>query len=107
MGAITLYERFFPGAGAALVAGGGLPTVERVSDAFAGAGFRVEGLRAVAVTAVVAYHAGATWLPGGFLGVDVFFVVSGYLIAAGLLQGRLALHHPRARAVAQGLHVLG
>ena len=46
----------------------------------------IEGLRAVAVSAVVAYHAGATWLPGGFLGVDVFFVVSGYLIAAGLLQ---------------------
>lgn len=46
----------------------------------------IEGLRAVAVSGVVAYHAGATWLPGGFLGVDVFFVVSGYLIAAGLLQ---------------------
>ena len=46
----------------------------------------IEGLRAVAVSAVVAYHAGATWLPGGFLGVDVFFVVSGYLIAAGLVQ---------------------
>src|SRR5918993_1126301 len=40
MGPITLYRRFFPGAGAALVAGGGLPTVERVSEAFAGAGFR-------------------------------------------------------------------
>ncbi|HUP84398.1 MAG TPA: acyltransferase family protein [Acidimicrobiales bacterium] len=46
----------------------------------------IEGVRAIAVSAVVAYHAGATWLPGGFLGVDVFFVVSGYLIAAGLLK---------------------
>jgi SAM-dependent methyltransferase len=47
MGAITLYERFFTGVWAALAATGGLPTVERVSDAFAGAGFRVEALRAV------------------------------------------------------------
>ena len=59
MGAITLYERFFPGAAAALVAGGGLPTVERVSDGFAGAGFRVEGLRAVdqvSATSLAAYR---------------------------------------------------
>jgi SAM-dependent methyltransferase len=48
MGAITLYERFFPGAGRALVASGGLPTVEGVSAAFAGAGFRTEALRSVA-----------------------------------------------------------
>ena len=45
----------------------------------------VDGLRALAVAAVVAYHAGAGWLPGGFLGVDVFFVISGYLITSLLL----------------------
>ncbi len=45
----------------------------------------VAGLRALAVAAVVAYHAGAGWLPGGFLGVDVFFVISGYLITSLLL----------------------
>jgi len=45
---VTLYTRFFPGAGAFLVAGGGLPGVERVSAAFAGAGFRVETLQQVA-----------------------------------------------------------
>jgi peptidoglycan/LPS O-acetylase OafA/YrhL len=45
----------------------------------------VDGLRALAVAAVVAYHAGAAWLPGGFLGVDVFFVISGYLITSLLL----------------------
>ncbi len=45
----------------------------------------VDGLRALAVGAVVAYHAGAGWLPGGFLGVDVFFVISGYLITSLLL----------------------
>jgi SAM-dependent methyltransferase len=48
MGGITLYQRFFPGAGRALVASGGLPTVEGVSAAFAGAGFRTEALRSVA-----------------------------------------------------------
>ncbi len=49
-------------------------------------GFRpdIEGLRAVAVTLVVLYHAGVPWLAGGYVGVDVFFVVSGFLIT-GLL----------------------
>ncbi|MCR6031270.1 acyltransferase family protein [Nocardioides sp. zg-579] len=44
----------------------------------------IQGLRAIAVLVVVAAHAGVAWLPGGFVGVDVFFVISGYLIA-GLL----------------------
>jgi ubiquinone/menaquinone biosynthesis C-methylase UbiE len=48
MDEVTLYTRFFPAAGARLAEGGGLPTVERVSTAFAGAGFRVEVLRRVA-----------------------------------------------------------
>jgi SAM-dependent methyltransferase len=45
---ITLYSRFFPAAGACLVEQGGLPTVEQVSAAFAGAGFGVEALQTVA-----------------------------------------------------------
>jgi peptidoglycan/LPS O-acetylase OafA/YrhL len=45
----------------------------------------VEGLRAVAILLVVAAHADAPWLAGGFVGVDVFFVLSGYLITALLL----------------------
>lgn len=46
----------------------------------------VQGLRAVAVGAVVLYHAGVPWLPGGYVGVDVFFVISGFLITGHLLR---------------------
>ena len=40
----------------------------------------IDGLRAVAVVPVVLFHLGLSWMPGGFVGVDVFFVISGYLI---------------------------
>jgi peptidoglycan/LPS O-acetylase OafA/YrhL len=63
-----------------------------------GPGFRpdVEGLRAVAVLAVVLFHAQVPGLPGGFVGVDVFFVISGFLITGMLWRevertGRLRL----------------
>ncbi len=45
----------------------------------------LDGLRALAVSAVLLYHGGISWMPGGFLGVEVFFVISGYLITAQLL----------------------
>jgi peptidoglycan/LPS O-acetylase OafA/YrhL/lysophospholipase L1-like esterase len=45
----------------------------------------LDGLRALSVTAVLLYHADITWMPGGFLGVDVFFAISGYLITSLLL----------------------
>ncbi|MEO1059417.1 MAG: acyltransferase family protein, partial [Actinomycetota bacterium] len=48
----------------------------------------LDGLRALAVTAVVAYHLGFGWASGGFLGVDLFFVISGYLITTLLLLER-------------------
>ncbi|WP_377641526.1 acyltransferase family protein [Oryzobacter terrae] len=50
----------------------------------------LDGLRALAIAAVLLFHLDATWLPGGFLGVDVFFVVSGFLITTLLLRERAA-----------------
>ncbi|MFM7489172.1 MAG: acyltransferase family protein [Actinomycetota bacterium] len=46
----------------------------------------LDGVRAVSVIAVILYHAHVSWIPGGFLGVEVFFVVSGFLITALLLN---------------------
>src|SRR5262245_34691891 len=55
----------------------------------------IDGLRAVAILSVVAYHAHEALLPGGFVGVDVFFVISGYLItkliANDVARGRFSI----------------
>lgn len=64
----------------------------------------LDGLRALAVSAVVVFHFAPTVLPGGFLGVDLFFVISGYLITRLLLAeidttGRLAIRDFYARRV--------
>src|SRR5688572_7338165 len=61
----------------------------------------IDGIRAVAVAVVVAYHAFPLLLPGGFVGVDVFFVISGYLISGIILgalgDGRFSFAHFYAR----------
>ena len=46
----------------------------------------IDGLRALAVLAVMLYHLGYSWIPGGFLGVDLFFVISGYVITRLILD---------------------
>ena len=69
-------------------------------------GFRpdIEGLRTIAIVSVVLYHAGVPSLSGGFVGVDLFFVLSGFLITGMLvreleLSGRISLRDFWARRV--------
>jgi peptidoglycan/LPS O-acetylase OafA/YrhL len=73
----------------------------------------VDGLRAVAVLPVILFHAGINGFSGGFVGVDVFFVISGYLITAIILremqEGRFSLAHfyeRRARRILPALFVM-
>jgi peptidoglycan/LPS O-acetylase OafA/YrhL len=80
---------------------GGSPTSGQVEAGNHGEGRlphqpALDGIRALAVAAVLAYHAGLPWARGGFLGVDAFFVLSGYLISSLLLlewraRGTIAL----------------
>ena len=73
----------------------------------------VDGLRALAVTPVVLYHAGLGGFSGGFVGVDIFFVISGYVIAGSLMAdlegGRFSLwrfYEKRVRRILPALTVM-
>jgi peptidoglycan/LPS O-acetylase OafA/YrhL len=73
----------------------------------------INGLRAIAVVAVLLFHFHPAWLPGGFAGVDVFFVISGYLITGIIMRGLktstfslAAFYKSRARRIIPALAVL-
>lgn len=92
-----------------------LPTVAATSFAGSAADYRpdIDGLRAVAVIAVVFYHAGIAAIPGGFVGVDVFFVISGYLIGGQIYRearaGRFsfaAFYTRRVRRILPALYAM-
>lgn len=73
----------------------------------------IDGLRAIAVLSVILYHLKASWLPGGFTGVDVFFVISGFVVSAsvdrlpalGGWQGLLRFYARRIRRIVPALVV--
>lgn len=73
----------------------------------------IDGLRAIAVVAVIIYHAGLLPLPGGYLGVDIFFVISGYLITSIIVreidEGRFTIrgfYARRARRILPALYAV-
>jgi len=73
----------------------------------------IDGLRAVAVLPIIFFHAGFTWMSGGFVGVDVFFVISGYLITTIILneldEGRFSIvqfYERRARRILPALFLV-
>ena len=70
----------------------------------------IDGLRALAVLPVILFHAGFEWISGGFIGVDVFFVISGYLITTIIIseisEGRFSIlyfYERRARRILPAL----
>ena len=73
----------------------------------------IDGMRALAVVSVILFHTGFSFCPGGYVGVDVFFVISGYLITSIILaeheQGTFSLIHfyeRRARRILPALFVV-
>ena len=73
----------------------------------------IDGLRAIAVSVVILFHAGFNIVSGGYVGVDVFFVISGYLITSIILQdmekGKFSLvkfYERRARRILPALYFI-
>ena len=73
----------------------------------------IDGLRAIAVLPVILFHAGVTAFPGGFVGVDVFFVISGYFVTTLILEdlelGRFSIagfYERRARRILPALYLV-
>lgn len=73
----------------------------------------IDGLRAMAIVPVVVFHANPNWLGGGFIGVDIFFVISGYLITTIICQdlssgsfNLLAFYERRARRILPALYFM-
>jgi peptidoglycan/LPS O-acetylase OafA/YrhL len=73
----------------------------------------IDGLRAISVVSVILFHAGFSWFSGGFVGVDIFFLISGYLIAGILLRERdqgginlISFYERRARRILPALVVI-
>ena len=73
----------------------------------------IDGLRALAVLPVMLFHAGFEWIRGGYVGVDVFFVISGYLITSIIVSeknaGRFTLrgfYERRARRILPALFLV-
>ena len=73
----------------------------------------IDGLRAIAVVPVILYHAGFELLSGGFIGVDIFFVISGYLITTILIEDMennrfsiINFYERRARRILPALYLM-
>lgn len=73
----------------------------------------IDGLRAIAVLAVIVFHVNKAWIPGGFVGVDIFFVISGYLItrnvAVDVLAGTFSIaefYRRRVKRIAPAMFVV-
>ena len=73
----------------------------------------IDGLRAAAVVPVILFHAGFTLFSGGYVGVDVFFVISGYLITTVILEEAekhsftiISFYERRARRILPALFVV-
>ncbi|MEL6605284.1 MAG: acyltransferase family protein [Cyanobacteria bacterium J06614_10] len=63
---------------------------EAALDALRRYRFDIDGLRGVAVVAVILFHINTEWLPGGFTGVDIFLIISGYVVTASILRHKSA-----------------